>query len=153
MVKKHKRSNGTIQNRQAKFNYNIEDTYIVGIVLNGAETKALRMGYVQLTGSYATIKNGELFLVNTLISGSNQIRITEHQQTRDRKLLAKKREITAMLEAKQQGRTIVPLELLTRGRYIKLKLAVGQGKKRYDKRQTLKARSEQRQIDNAMKDR
>jgi len=154
MAKKNSRQpKKTIVNRRARFDYSIGETYSVGLVLTGAETKALRLGQGQLTGSYVTAKDNQLLLINCLISGTSGIPITEQEQTRNRQLLAKKREIDHLIQAKVQGRTIIPLELLTRGRYIKLKIAIAQGKKNYDKRQTLKARSEQRQIDNAIKTR
>jgi SsrA-binding protein len=98
-----------------------------------------------------TVKNNELYLINATIAGSSGINISETDQTRARKLLAKHREIDALMAAKQQGRTIVPLEILTRGRYIKIRIAVGKGKKNYDKRQTLKARDDKRAALAAMK--
>ncbi len=142
-----------ITNRRARHDYELGDSLVVGIALSGAETKALRMGHGQLRGAYVTVKDGELLLINATVSGTNGIPIDESDQTRSRKLLAKKREINALIEAKQQGRTIVPLEMLTGGRFIKLRIAVGRGKKLYDKRQTLKKRDEQRSIDAALKDR
>jgi len=150
-MNKKKPQSKVILNRRAKFDYVINDSYVVGIELTGAEAKALRMGLCQLTGSYVTIKNKQLMLVNTLIKGNSSIKISETDQVRDRRLLAKRREIDHMIEAKVQGKTIIPLEILTQGRYVKLKIALAQGKKNYDKRQTLKARNEQRQIDSAMK--
>jgi SsrA-binding protein len=123
----------------------------VGIALSGAETKALRMGHGQLRGAYVTVKEGELQLINATISPSSGIPIAESDQTRARKLLAKRREIDALIEAKRQGRTIVPLEMLTGGRYIKLRIALGKGKKAYDKRQTIKKREESRSINRALK--
>lgn len=151
MAKKKSVSTKKILNRRATYDYSIGDSYIVGLVLTGAETKSLRLGLGQLTGSYVTIKDNQLLLVNALINGNRGVAIAEEEQTRSRRLLAKRREIDQMIHAKQQGRTLIPLELLTQGRYIKLKLAIAQGKKRYDKRQTLKARSEERQIHQAMK--
>lgn len=151
MAKKKGQSTKTITNRRARFDYSIGDNYTVGIELTGAETKALRMGFGQLNGSYVTIKDNQLYLINATVSGTRGIPISEQNQTRNRRLLAKRREIDQMIHAKQQGRTIVPLQLLTQGKYIKLKIAIAQGKKRYDKRQTLKARSEQRQINSALK--
>jgi len=142
-----------ITNRRARFDYELGDSLVVGIELTGAETKALRMGHGQLRGAYVTVKDDELWLINTTISSSSGIPITESDQTRARKLLAKRREIEQLVAAKQQGRTIVPLEMLTGGRFIKLRIAVGQGKKRYDKRQTLKARDEQRRINAVLKTR
>lgn len=118
---------------------------MVGIELTGAETKALRLGHGQLRGAYVTVKDGELYLLNGAVHGSAGVPVDEATQTRTRKLLAKRREIDALIEAKQQGRTIVPLEIQTRGRYIKLRLAVGKGKKTWDKRQSLKQRDADRE--------
>lgn len=140
-----------ITNRRARHDYELGDSLVVGMQLSGAETKALRLGHGQLRGSYVTIKDGELLLLNAAITGTRGILIDESDQTRSRKLLAKKREITALIDAKQQGRTIVPLEVLTGGRFIKLRIAVGRGKKQYDKRETLKRRDEQRRINVALK--
>ena len=135
-----------IVNRRARHDYELGDSLVVGISLTGAETKNLRLGHGQLRGAYVTAREGELLLINAAINGTSGIPIPEEEQTRSRKLLAKRREINALIEAKQDGRTIVPLEMLTHGRYIKLRIAIGRGKKLYDKRQTLKKRDEERQI-------
>lgn len=151
MAKKKPNQPKTISNRRARHDYELGDSLIVGLELTGREAKALRMGHGQIRGAYITVKSEELILINATISGSSGIPISESEQTRARKLLAKRREITALIEAKQQGRTIVPLDILTQGRYIKLRIAVGKGKKLYDKRQTLKARDEKRSINTALK--
>lgn len=151
MARKKATTPKQITNRRARFDYELGDSLVVGIQLTGRETKALRLGHGQLRGAYVTLKQDELFLINATISGTAGVPIPEAEQTQARKLLAKKREISALIDAKQQGKTIVPLELLTGGRYIKLKIAIGRGKKRYDKRQTLKARDEQRSISAALK--
>jgi SsrA-binding protein len=151
MAKKKQAQTKQITNRRARHDYQLDDSLVVGLQLTGAETKALRMGHGQLRGAYVTVKDGELLLINATISPSSGIPITESDQTRARKLLAKRREIDALIEAKQQGRTIVPLDMLTGGRYIKLRIAVGKGKKQYDKRQTLKKRDEDRRINAALK--
>ncbi|HYH74726.1 MAG TPA: SsrA-binding protein SmpB [Candidatus Saccharimonadales bacterium] len=151
MKKKKQPATKQITNRRARHDYELGDSLVVGISLTGAETKALRMGHGQLRGAYVTVKNGELWLINATINGTRGIIIDESGQTRSRKLLAKKREIEHLVEAKQQGRTIVPLEILTQGRYIKMRIAIGKGKKQYDKRQTLKARDESRRMQNAIK--
>lgn len=140
-----------ITNRRARHDYELGDSLVVGISLSGAETKALRMGHGHLRGAYATIKDDELWLFNGTINGTSGVSISEQDQTRTRKLLAKRKEIERLQAAKQQGRTIVPLEILTKGRYIKLRIAIGKGKKLYDKRQTLKARDEARTMASAMK--
>ena len=151
MAKKKKSATGTISNRRARHDYELGDSLLVGIQLSGAETKSLRMGHGHLRGAYVTIINDELFLVNATITGSSGIMISETEQTRTRKLLAKRKQIDALVEAKKQGRTIVPLEVHTKGRFIKLKIAVGKGKKQYDKRQTLKARDDKRRAQAAIK--
>jgi len=143
----------TIQNRRARHDYELGDSIVVGLMLSGAETKSLRMGHGQLRGAYVTVKDDEIYLLNATINGTNGIPIEETDQTRTRKLLAKRREINALIEAKQQGRTIVPLEIMTRGRYIKLRIAVGKGKKLYDKRATLKKRDTDRELQAAMRPR
>ncbi len=152
MVKK-KGQTKQISNRRARHDYVLEDGLVVGVQLTGAETKALRHGHGQLRGSYVTVKDHELWLLNATISPSPGILIEEAEQTRSRKLLAKRKEIDKLIEAKQQGKTIVPLELLTQGRYIKLRIAAGRGKKQYDKRQNLKAREAQRQASADIKQR
>ncbi len=141
----------TIKNRRARFDYELGDSLVAGLELTGAEAKALRMGHGELRGAYVTFKDGELYLLNATIHGTNGIPIDETDQTRTRKLLVKKREIARLTEAKQQGRTIVPLEILTQGRYVKVRISVGKGKKNYDKRQTMKARDENRSIHAALK--
>ena len=128
MAKKKPNQPKTISNRRARHDYELGDSLVVGLELTGAETKALRLGHGQLRGAYVTVKNDELWLINATISPSSGIPIDESSQIRDRKLLAKRREITKLVEAKQQGRTIVPLEVLTSGRFIKLRIAVGQGR-------------------------
>lgn len=151
MAKKKQKQPKSIQNRRARHDYELGDSLVVGLQLSGRETKALRMGHGQLRGAYVTIKDNELWLINATISGSTGIPIAESEQTQARKLLAKRREIEALIEAKQQGKTIVPLEMLTHGRFIKLRISVGRGKKQYDKRQTLKKRDDDRRAQAAIK--
>lgn len=153
MAKKHTGSTKQIRNRRAHHDYVLDDGLLVGIQLTGAETKALRHGHGQLRGAYVTVKDNELWLLNATISPGPGVPIDENDQTRTRKLLAKRKEIDKLIEAKQQGKTIVPLELLTQGRYIKLRIAAGRGKKLYDKRHSLKAREASRQAAAAIKER
>jgi SsrA-binding protein len=103
------------------------------------------MGHGQLRGAYVTEKAGELWLINARITSSKGVPIAEDEQSRSRKILAKRREIDGLITARQAGNTIVPLELLTRGRYIKLRISAGRGKKRYDKRETIKRRQQERE--------
>lgn len=143
----------TIQNRRARHDYELGDSLVVGMELTGAEVKSLRMGHGQLRGAYVTVKDAEIFLIGATIHGVKGVAIDEAGQTRTRKLLAKRREIDALIAAKQQGKTIVPLDILTQGRFIKLRLAVGKGKREYDKRQVLKKRDENREINREFKTR
>jgi SsrA-binding protein len=151
MAKKKSAPSKVISNRRARHDYELGDSLVVGIALSGAETKALRMGHGQLRGAYVTLKGDELFLINATISGTNGIPIVDSDKTRARKLLAKRKEIEHLVAGKQQGRTIVPLELLIGGRYIKLRISIGKGKKNYDKRQALKARADLRDTQAAVK--
>jgi SsrA-binding protein len=151
-VKKKQAQPKLISNRRARHDYEIDDTLLVGIQLTGAETKALRHGHGQLRGAYITVKDEELYLLNATISSLPGVTIPESEQTRTRKLLAKRSEINKLIALKQQGNAIVPLELLTQQRYIKLRIAAGRGKKQYDKRQTLKARDQNREANAAIKD-
>ncbi|QQS18201.1 SsrA-binding protein SmpB [Candidatus Saccharibacteria bacterium] len=141
----------SIQNRRARHDYELDDSMVVGLELTGGEVKSLRMGHGQLRGAYVTVKNDELYLLNGTINGTSSVPIDESSQTRTRKLLAKRREINALIEAKTQGRTIVPLEILTGGRFIKLRIAIGKGKKTWDKRQTLRKRDDDRTAQRAIK--
>ncbi len=143
---KRKNSPGKIVNRRARFDYELGDELVAGIVLTGKETKALRKGHGHLRGAYVTIKDGEVILINATVTSTNTFSIPETEQTRSRKLLLSQKQIAALAEAKQQGKTIVPVEFLTMGRYIKLRIAVGRGKKRYDKREAIKKRDQMRDV-------
>lgn len=151
MAKKKSASTKRITNRRARHDYELGDSLVVGLELTGAETKSLRMGHGHLRGAYVTVKGDELYLINATITGNAGVPIEDTEQTRARKVLAKRREIDALVAAKQQGRTIVPLEILTNGRYIKLRISAGKGKQRYDKRQTLKRRDDERRARAALK--
>lgn len=140
-----------ITNKRAAFDYNLDDSFVAGLVLTGAETKALRLGHGHLRGAYVIVKENELYLLNATITGFNGVKLDETEQTRSRKLLMKRKEINNLLEAKKQGKSIIPTEILTGGRYIKLRIALGTGKKNYDKRQTLKKRDQERESSAAIK--
>jgi SsrA-binding protein len=146
MAKKKSTQPKAIRNKRATFDYQLDDSIVAGLVLSGAETKALRLGHGHLRGAYVTEKEGELWLLNATITGFSGVKLEESEQTRSRKLLLKKREIDRLIEAKKQGKTIVPIELLTGGRYIKVRISAGIGKKHYDKRQDLKKRDQARQM-------
>lgn len=140
--------NPTIINRRARFDYELGDEIVAGLSLTGLEVRAAREGHVQLKGSYVTIRGSELWLNNASFSLRQNKRGTPNARTVDtspRKLLASRRQIDQLAASKKDGFTIVPTKLLTNGRYIKLVIALGKGKKRYDKRETIKRRDLERE--------
>ncbi len=140
--KKKKQSPNLITNRRARFDYELGDDLVVGLQLLGTEVKSLRMGHGQLRGAYVIVRDNELWLLNATINGTAGVPIDEMTQTRTRKLLAKRKQIDQLISAKQQGNSIIPTAILTQGKYIKLRIAVGKGKKKYDKRETIKRRDQ-----------
>lgn len=143
-----------VVNRRARFDYELGDELRVGLSLTGPEVRAARDGHVQLKGAYVQIRSNELYLQGASFS----LRINERgkpgARTVDdspRKILAKRREIEALIAHKAGGNTIVPLRLLTKTRFIKLVIATGKGKKKYDKRETLKRRDQEREASRAIK--
>lgn len=145
--KKKPNTANSIVNRRAKFDYTLDDELVVGMALTGPETRAARDNHVQLKGSFVTIRNGELWLNNASFS----LKINERNQpgartidTSPKKLLAKRKQIDELEAKKQTGMTIVPIKMLTSGRFIKLVISLGKGKKNYDKRETLKRRDQDR---------
>lgn len=147
-MKKKQQNPGVISNKRARFDYDIKDSYLAGIVLTGPETRSLREHHGSLQGAFVQIKDGEAWLMNSLVTPlkTNAAHLPSEVQIRNRKLLLKKRELAQLIEAKQQGNTIVPLRILTKGRFIKIEIAVGKGKRTYDKRQSIKKRDVERDI-------
>jgi SsrA-binding protein len=148
-TKKKKRAPASaIVNKRARFDYALQDELTVGLSLNGKEVRAARDARVQLKGSFVTIRNNELWLNNASFSLALNERgeTVRTVDTEPRKLLASRKQIDALNHERQTaGMTIVPLRLLTKGRYIKLVIALGKGKKNYDKRETLKRRDIERE--------
>ena len=154
MATTKKTTSKAILNRRARFDYALDDEIIVGLSLTGVEVRAARDGHVQLRGSFVTIKNNELWLNNASFS----LRLNERGNasarsidTSPRKLLARRKQIDQLVAQKQKGQSIVPLRLLTNGRFIKLAIALGTGKKRYDKRETIKRRDHDRDTKRSLK--
>lgn len=136
-----------IVNRRARFDYQLGEEIVAGVVLTGPEVRAAREGHIQLKGAFVSIRNNELWLNNASFS----LRLNTRGQTNDRtidtsarKLLANRKQIDNLIAAKQQGMTIVPTKLLTSGKFIKVVIALAKGKKLYDKRETLKRRDQDR---------
>ena len=130
-MKKPKTPSNTVLNRRARFDYKLDDELSVGMSLSGIEVRMIRDHHVQLQGSFVTIRNGQLWL-NNLTLGS--------ETARNIHLLATKPQIRAFMKQKDLGFTIIPTKILTNTRYIKLIIALGKGKKSYDKRETIKHR-------------
>lgn len=150
MVKRRSQP-GTITNSRVRHDYKLSDELVVGIELTGREVKSLRQGQGHLRGAYVTIKDGELWLINATVTGAGGYKVPENEWTRPRKLLAKRREIDRLIKAKQQGLAILPVSVITGGRFIKLRISLGASKKRFDKRETIKARDVSRQISRVVK--
>ena len=142
----------TIENRKARYNYQILDTQEAGIVLEGTEVKSLRAGKANLQDSYARIEKGELLLYNMHISPYEQGNRFNHEPKRTRKLLMHKHEINRLLgETKEKGLSLIPLKVYFKNSKAKLALAVAKGKKMHDKRQSIAARDAKREMDRALK--
>ena len=142
-----------ISNKKAHFNYEILETFEAGVVLSGAEVKAIRAGKASLNAAYAIIRGGEAFLVNASVS-PYQIANTpkQYDPERARKLLLNRRELATLERgSEQEGLTIVALKWYNKNRHLKLLIGLARGKKKGDKRETLKERTAKRDIDRIMK--
>lgn len=148
-----KKSPVSIRNKKASFEYFFIDTYTAGIVLTGTEIKSIRLGKASLVDSYCYIHNGEIWVKGMNISPYFFGSYNNHEAKRDRKLLLNKREIYKLQEAtKQVGFTIVPILVFIDGKgRAKVDIALAKGKKEFDKRQTLKAKEDRREMDRVMK--
>ncbi len=134
-MKKSRITDNVVVNRRARFDYQLDDELTCGISLTGPEVRLIRDHHAQLRGSFVTIKNGELWLNNATLGA---------ETARNLKLLVTKRQLRDLTRAKQDGFQLVPTKLLAGGRYIKLIIATGRGKKKYDKRETIKKRDLER---------
>jgi SsrA-binding protein len=140
-------------NRQARYLYEILETYEAGIQLTGTEVKSIRAGRVNLQDGYALIRNGEAWLINVHISpytASGQY--FNHEPRRTRKLLLRRQEIRKLVgKVEQQGLTLVPLKMYLKRGWVKVSIALVKGKKLHDKREDIKKRQDQREMQRAMK--
>ncbi|MCG6136606.1 MULTISPECIES: SsrA-binding protein SmpB [Nostocaceae] len=140
-------------NRQARYLYEILETYEAGVELTGTEVKSIRAGRVNLQDGYALIRDGEAWLINVHISPYNASgQYFNHEPRRTRKLLLHRQEIRKLIgTVEQQGLTLVPLKMYLKRGWVKVSIALGKGKKLHDKRESLKRRQDQRDIQRAMK--
>lgn len=150
---REKNSRIIAENRKAYHDYYIEEKMEAGLELKGTEVKSLRQGRANLSDSYATVKDGELWLIGLHISPYEQGNRFNHDPLRDRKLLMHKREIQRLYgEIRQEGKTLIPTRLyFSRGR-VKVELALARGKKNYDKRQSEAKKQAERAIERRLKD-
>jgi len=147
MAKEAERTKLIAQNRKARHDYLIEDTYEAGLMLVGTEVKSCRDGKVTLTDAYATVKDGEAWLLQAHIAPYSHGNRENHDPLRPRKLLLHRTEIDKLHAAlTQDGRTLVPLRLYFKHGLAKAEIAVARGKRAYDKRQSVAKRDAQRQI-------
>lgn len=143
-----------VENRQARFNYEILEKIEAGISLMGTEVKSIREGKANIKEAYADVRNGEIWLTGAHISPYSHGNITNHEPLRERKLLLNAREIHRLQgKVMEKGLTLIPLRLYLKGRLIKLELGVGRGKKLTDKREDIKRRDQEREVQRALKDR
>ena len=141
------------ENRKARHEYFIEDRFEAGLVLKGTEVKSLRRGRANLKDSYARIKNGELFVHQLHISPYPFAYYDNHDPLRIRKLLLHKHEIKQLYgKMNERGYTLVPLRLYFREGKVKMELALAKGKRQYDKRETIRRRDEQRDLERQRKE-
>lgn len=140
-------------NRQARYLYEILETYEAGIELTGTEIKSIRAGRVNLQDGYGLIRNGEAWLLNAHISPyQSSGHYFNHEPRRTRKLLLHRKEITKLIgKVEQKGLTLVPLKMYLKGSWAKVTLGLGRGKKLYDKRESIKERDDKREMARMMK--
>ena len=136
------------ENRKARHNYFIEDKFEAGMVLKGTEVKSLRLGNANLKDSYARIVNGEVFVHQMHIGAYPFAYYGNHDPLRPRKLLLHKNEIKKLYsKVNEKGSSLIPLRVYFKGGKVKITLAIAKGKRKYDKRETIRKRDEKRELD------
>jgi SsrA-binding protein len=140
------------KNRKARYNYELDDSFEAGLCLLGSEVKSLRQGKANLSDSYARFQGGEAFLVDAHIASYDQANRENHDPLRSRKLLLHKREIRKLTgKVTERGYSLVPLKLYFKRGKVKVELALGRGKKSYDKRESLKKKDQRREMERITK--
>ena len=141
-------------NRRARFEYEILDTYEAGLVLRGPEVKSLRAGKASLSDAYAVVRRGEMYLVNAHISPYEEAGRENPDSRRERKLLLHRAEIARLAgDVSEKGFTVVPLSLYFKDGRAKVELALARGKKLHDKRETIRRREEDREVQRTLRGR
>ncbi|SDJ02496.1 SsrA-binding protein SmpB [Natribacillus halophilus] len=139
------------QNKKARHDFFIEETFEAGIVLRGTEIKSIRAGRINIKESFARVENGEVILHQAHISPYEQGNRHNHDPVRERKLLLHKREIKKLIgKTQQQGYAIIPIKVYLKQGLAKVQIGLAKGKKKYDKRQAMKEKDAKRQMDKAI---
>jgi SsrA-binding protein len=153
MPSQEPRDRAIATNRRARHEYSILETFEAGVVLRGTEVKSLRAGLVNFKDSYATVRNGEVWLLGCHINPYSHGTDANHDPERDRKLLLHSKEISRLSgKVAERGLTLIPLKLYFKSGRAKLELGLGRGKKLHDKRSTLREREVKREMDRAARD-
>ncbi|OHA59790.1 MAG: SsrA-binding protein [Candidatus Vogelbacteria bacterium RIFOXYD1_FULL_46_19] len=144
---------GSVRNKKAGFNYELLERYTAGVKLLGTEVKSVKGGQGSLEGAYVILRGREAFLVGATIPPFQGGNAPEgYEPSRPRKLLLQKRELEELETASQtKGLTILPISVYNKGRLVKVDIAIGRGKKKFDKRETIKKRDVKRDIDRTLK--
>ena len=154
MAEKKKAQTIIAQNKKARHDYFLDETYEAGVVLTGTEIKSVRAGAVNLKDSYCSFENGEIFAVGVHISPYEQGNRFNHQPLRDKKLLMHRKEILKLQgRVQQKGFSVIPLSLYFSGSYVKMEIGLCRGKKLYDKRESDAERQADRTMERHLKDR
>jgi SsrA-binding protein len=141
-----------VHNRKARRDYEILESFEAGMALKGTEVKSLREGRMSLKDSYATVQNGEVFLLNAHISPYSHGNVQNHDPLRERKLLLHKSEIKRLTgKTEERGLTLIPLKVYFLKGRVKVELALARGKRHHDKRETIKRRDAEREIERELK--
>jgi SsrA-binding protein len=140
------------RNRKAFFEYTIDALYEAGLVLKGTEVKSLRQGKASINDAYARFKDGEIYLYNAHISPYSHAADESHNPERPRKLLLHRYELRRLLgKTQERGYTLIPVRMYFKNEHAKVEIALARGKKKVDKRETIRRREEQREMDRARK--
>lgn len=141
-------------NKRARFDYELLETFEGGLGLSGAEVKSMKLGQTQLKGAFISVQKGELWLKNAYVAPYKPAgNVGEYDPYQDRKILVHKRELKRLVgKSEQAGLTIVPISLYTKGRLVKIEFALARGKKKFEKRDTIKKREIDRQLQEKLKE-
>jgi SsrA-binding protein len=140
------------RNRKAYFEYAIDDLYEAGLVLQGTEVKSLRQGRASIDDAYARFRDGAIYLYNAHIGPYSHAAVDSHNPERPRKLLLHRFELRRLLgKVQERGYTLIPVKLYFKNEHAKVEIALARGKKKVDKRETIRRREQQREMDRARK--